>query len=43
MEAFPIFSGAESQVGSRSFSVAPGLGSLYEFAPDRQSRGFGLM
>jgi hypothetical protein len=42
MEAFPIFSGAESQAGSWSFSVAPGSGTLYEFNPDRRPRGFGL-
>jgi hypothetical protein len=34
MEAFPIFSGAESQVRVRAFSVAPGPGNFYEFSPD---------
>jgi hypothetical protein len=40
MEAFPIFSRAESQVEVWAFSIAQGGVNFYEFSPD--CRSFGL-
>jgi hypothetical protein len=39
MEAFPIFSRAESQVEVLAFSVAQGGGNFYGFFPDCRSSG----